>query len=100
MQTNPLGHVHFSELQPVLQSQRNISSNVGSSGGKSVVLGSSFNSDYLHPPPIRLNQIIFPLSPHSLGNTLRLWYRAAAEVGGKLCASNAFEDFIFSEFRS
>ena len=60
MQTNPLGHVHFSELQPVLQSQRNISSNVGSSGGKSVVLGSSFNSDYLHPPPHSIESNYFP----------------------------------------
>ena len=46
MQTSPLGHVHFSELQPVLQSYRNISSNLGSTGGMSVVLGSSLKWDY------------------------------------------------------
>ena len=68
MQTSPLGHVHFSELQPVLQSRRNISSNLGSTDGKSVVFGSSLNSDYLHPHSISSNS--FSHSPHSLGNIL------------------------------
>ena len=67
MQTSPLGHVHFSELQPILQSHRNISSNLGSTGGKSVVLGSSLNSAYLHPHSIAS---IFSHSPYSLGNIL------------------------------
>ena len=92
MQTSPLGHVHFSELQPILQSHRKISSNLGSTGGKSVVLGSSLNSI-----PIRLRQILFSHSPHQACSsftwkyTLRLWYRVAAEVGGNLYASTAFE---------
>ena len=68
MQTSPLRHVHFSELQPILQSHRNISNNVGSTGGKSVVLGSSLNSDYLHPNSITSHY--FSHSPHSLGNIL------------------------------
>ena len=60
MQTSPLGHVHFNEVQPLLQSQRNISSNLGRTGCKSVVFTGyiSANSDY------------FPLSPHSVGNIL------------------------------
>ena len=102
MQTSPLGYnnVHFSELQPVLQSHRNISSNVGSTGGKSVVLGSSLNSDYLHAHSIASNSFP-PLSSFSWKYTLGLWYRAAVEVGGKLCASAALEDFfIFSEYHS
>ena len=51
--------MHFSEPQPILQSHRNISSNLGSTGGKSVVLGSSLNSDYLHPHSIASNY--FPI---------------------------------------
>ena len=68
MQTSPLGHVHFSELQPNLQSHRNISSNLCSIGGKSVVLNSSLNSDYLHPHSIASNY--FSHSPYSFGNIL------------------------------
>ena len=90
MQTSPLGHVHFSELQPILQSHRKISGNLGSTGGKSVILGSSFNSDYLHPHSIASNSF-FPFSSFTWKYTLRLWYRVAAEVGGKLYASTAFE---------
>ena len=102
MQTSPLGHVHFSELQPILQSRRNISSNLGSTDGKSVVLklNSSLNSDYLHPHSIASNYF-FPFSSFTWKYTLRLWYRVAAEVGGKLHASTAFENFYtFSEYRS
>ena len=102
MQTSPLGHVHlhFSELQPILQSHRNISSNLGSIGGKSVVLGSSLNSDYLHPHSIASNYF-FPFSLFTWEYTFRLWYRVAAEVPGNLYASTAFENFFtFSEYRS
>ena len=60
--------MHFSELQPILQSHRNISSNLGSTGGKSVVFGSSLNSDYLHPRSIETNS--FFNSPYPLGNIL------------------------------
>ena len=99
MQTSPLGHVHFSELQPILQSHRNISSNLGSTGGKSVVLGSSLNSDYLHPHSIASKK--FPFSLFTWEYTLRPCYRVAAEVGGNLYASTAFENFFtFSEYRS
>ena len=99
-QTSPLGHVHFSELQPILQSHRNISRNLGSTGRKSVVLGSSLNSDYLHPHSTASNYF-FPFSSFAWKYTLRLWYRVAAEVGGKLYASTAFENFFtFSEYRS
>ena len=59
LQTSPLGHVRFNELQPVLQSQRNISSNLGRTGCKSVVLGISVRT-----------QILFSLFPHSVGNIL------------------------------
>ena len=68
MQTSPLGHVHYSELQHVLQSHRNTSSNLRSTGGKSIVLGSRLDSDYLHPHSIASNY--FSHSPHSLGNIL------------------------------
>ncbi len=100
MQTSPLGHVHFSELQPILQSHRTISSNLGRPGGKSVVLGSSLNSDYLHPHSIASNSFS-PFSLFTWEYTLRLWYRVAAEVGGNLGDSTAFENFFtFSEYRS
>ena len=54
----------FSELQPVLQSLRNISSNLGSTDRKSVVFGSSLNTDYLHLHSIASNSL--SPSPHSL----------------------------------
>ena len=70
-------------------------------GGKSVVLGSSLNWHYLHPHSIASNSVS-PFSSFTWKYTLGLWYRAAAEVGGKLhVAFTGLEDvFTFSEYRS
>ena len=94
-------HFHH-QLQPVLQSHRNISSNLCSTGGKSVVWGSSLNSEYLHPHSIASNSIS-PISSLNWKYTVILWHRAGAEAeaDGQSYAYTAFEDFFtFSEYRS
>ena len=79
--------VHRSVPHPVLQLHLNSRRSSSGAGGWSVFRGTKEPSMFLHPHSSGFICPAFPFHSWTSKNTRRLWYRAAANVGGKLFAS-------------